>query len=391
MPLTAILDGTMPLDSTHIDSAEWAGLHDVRPRRDLRCRGCGALMHAKVSSTGLRFFAHDRQVTSCPSLGETAEHRQLKQMLAELIRSLGCTAEIEAIPATGDDEGWRADVLGTSPGGIRVAFEVQLAAMTLEEGRRRTERYAADGIGCLWVSPRHAAWMTSIPSCHIFPDGDGFVADRGLARFEGGRWEPAGTVRLQKVVLGLLMGTIVAVQSGHFSETTESRTFWISPACLLVSTRDATRCREHDEQVRGERGAAERQREAHRANLQALAERQERVLQHALRSLLDTGIGPWQVRLGIRSSRWSGSFPVTLSPAVGNEKTAQAAVIWVVGDGHTDLWAVICPVADWASPSLGSSWQRRNVRVFVETGKEASRVSHALAWPQSSIHLAPRT
>lgn len=99
MPLTAILDGSVPMDATRIDAAGWAGVHDVRPRRDLRCRECGARMHAKSSPAGLRFFAHDRADSACPSLGETPEHRRLKQMLAELVRKLGCVAEIEAMPS----------------------------------------------------------------------------------------------------------------------------------------------------------------------------------------------------------------------------------------------------------------------------------------------------
>lgn len=375
MPLTAILDGSVPMDATRIDAAEWAGVHDVRPRRDLRCRECGARMHAKSSPTGLRFFAHDRADSACPSRGETPEHRRLKQMLAELVRKLGCVAEIEAMPSVSDAGGWRADVLGTSPRGTRIAFEVQLAAMTVLEGWRRTDRYSADGIGCLWVSPRHAPWMTRIPSCHIVTDGDNSVVDRGLARFQGGRWETAGVVPLQKVVLGMLAGSIVAVQSVHISESTPDRTFWTSPACLLVSVRDAAQQEEHDARVRREQEQAERQQASHLANLRAVAERQERVLQHALSELLATGVEPAQVRLGIPSRGWEGRFPVPLAVAVGNEKSAQGAVVWVVREGRSQLWAVICPVAGWASPSLGASWRRRDVQVYVETEKEASRVS----------------
>lgn len=389
MPLTATLDGVVPLDSTRIKEDAWVELHDVRPRRDLRCRACGAPMHAKVSSAGLRFFAHDRQVAGCPSLGETAEHRQLKQMLAELIRDLGCTADIEATPTEDDEGGWRADVLGTSPAGTRVAFEVQLAAMTLEEGHRRTERYAVDGIGCVWISPRHAQWMTRIPSCRIVADGNHFVVDRGLARFEAGRWEPARAVQLPKIVAGLLKGTIVPVEVESLFETTDNRMIRTSPACLLVWANAASRYRENDERVRREQGAVDRGN--HRAHRQALVERQERVLQHALRSLLATGIETSRVSLGVPPSTWSGTFPVDLSLAVGNEKTAQGAAIWVAQPGSIHLWAVVCPVAHLASPSLGASWRRRGVLVFVETDKEASRVSRAILWPSSAMLVGAPT
>jgi competence protein CoiA len=343
-------------------------------------------MHAKQSSTGLRFFAHDSKPANCSTVGETPEHRQLKRALADLVRSLGCTAEIEAAPATGDAGGWRADVLGTSPNGIRVAFEVQLASMTTMEGARRTSRYAADGIGCLWISTRQAPWMTEIPSCHIIQDESlGFIADRGLARFQQGRWTSAGAVPLRKAVLGMLTGRIVAVPGGYFLEDSGGRQYSAISSCLLVSVADAQRARQHDQDARRGRDAAERDEARHTANLQELVARQSRVLQHALQTLVATGIQTSEVRLGIPSRPWNGSIPADWRVAVGNEKTAQGAAIWIDRGGVVELWAVICPVAGQASERLGNSWRRRGVKVFVETQKEAARVDRALAWSMSTI------
>ncbi|MAT07190.1 MAG: RNA methyltransferase, partial [Acidimicrobiaceae bacterium] len=53
-------------------------------------------MHAKVSKSGLRFFAHDRVSPDCPSNGETAAHRELKAVIAATARAIGLEAEIEA-------------------------------------------------------------------------------------------------------------------------------------------------------------------------------------------------------------------------------------------------------------------------------------------------------
>jgi competence protein CoiA len=385
MPLTAILNDATLLDSTCLDDQTWATIHNVRPRPDLSCRDCHSRMHAKASPTGLRFFAHDQQVAHCASLGETPEHRQLKRMFADMIRDLGCTAEIEATPAAGDTGGWRADVLGTSPAGVRVAFEVQLAAMTLEEGQGRTSRYAADGIACLWVSTRHAPWLTGIPSCHLLLDGNEYVADRGLARFQQDRWTAAGTVPLCKVVLGLLKADIVAVAGGSFHEEAAGRFYSTRPSCLLVSKADAARFEQYEHNARRTREATERDRAEHRANLRALTERQDRVLQHALRTLLATGVEPSQIRLGVPASPWNGTLPAPWLLATGNEKTARGLAIWVQQEQRDQLWAVICPVAGQAGPGLGDSWSRRHVQVFVETDHEAARVSQALGWPKSAI------
>lgn len=385
MPLTALLDDRQLLDATCIADEDWVTIHDVRPRPSLYCRECATRMHAKVSSTGLRFFAHDRKAVSCPSLGETPEHRQLKQMVAELVRGLGCTAEVEASPAAGDNGGWRADVLATSPRGVRVAFEVQLAAMTIDEGTRRSSRYATDGIACLWLSTRHASWLNGVPSCHILSGGDEVVVDRGLARLDHGHWATAGIVPLSKVILGLLKATIIAVDGGYFDEEVGGRSYSVRSSSLLVSRSDAEQFHRAQREARLKRESAELERAAHEANFNALRDRQERVLQHALRFLLAEGVESSAVTLGIPSKPWDGDFPAPWKDAVGNQKTAQAAVIWVDDNIRKDLWAVICPVASQANNSLGDSWRRRRVRVFVETPQEASRVSRSLDWPPSAL------
>lgn len=61
-------------------------------------------------------------------------HRLLKLQLASAIRDAGWYAELEVA-----GEGWRADVLATSPDGTRrMAWEAQLAQITVDELRERT-------------------------------------------------------------------------------------------------------------------------------------------------------------------------------------------------------------------------------------------------------------
>lgn len=140
-------------------------------------------MITKISRTGLRFFAHKAKPESCAMGGESPEHRRLKHRIAVLIRQLGFEAAVEAAPAPGDAGGWRADVLGVAPSGRRVAFEVQLAGMTVTEGQDRTDRYARDGIETVWVSTKHAARISALSSARLKLEGDALTADRGLARW----------------------------------------------------------------------------------------------------------------------------------------------------------------------------------------------------------------
>ena len=87
----------------------WSEIHRRRPRVRLCCQQCDHPVHAKVSSGGLRFFAHDpERRPDCPAARETMEHHLLKLELATAVRSTGWRAELEA---TRPGAQWRADVL----------------------------------------------------------------------------------------------------------------------------------------------------------------------------------------------------------------------------------------------------------------------------------------
>lgn len=338
MPLTAIAPEGYDLDATDCPDGIWAAIHRRRPRVELCCRGCGATMHAKMSSAGSRFFAHDSENPDCPSLGETPEHRELKRCIAASVRALGCVALIEAAPSIGDHGGWRADVLGISPDGRRVAFEVQLAPMTVEEGIERTERYARDGIQCAWLSPRHAHWISSLPSCHL-TDVDGqLVIDRGLARLSTSgahtRWIPAGSVDFDKLACGMLGGRIATAVQTSLTEEVGERVFYTPNATLLVSTRDvdaleqtrADHARLQAEEARRRDENARREAD-HAANLKLLYQRQERVLQHAIDDAA-VALDPGSIWLGVPPTAWNGDLPVARTLARGSDKTGGGAAIW---------------------------------------------------------------
>lgn len=178
MPLTAVhatagvLDVTLdPYGSAPecelAGSVVWDDLHRVRqPRPPLTCHECGHGLHAKVSPTGLRFFAHVRGAPDCGLTGETIAHRLLKVELASAIRAAGWHAELE-VPGNG----WRADVLATSPDGTtRMAWEAQLAATTATELSERTARMVADDVTVCWVTDKDRPFIGHVPSIRIKAD-----------------------------------------------------------------------------------------------------------------------------------------------------------------------------------------------------------------------------
>ncbi|MHB8449972.1 MAG: competence protein CoiA family protein [Mycobacteriales bacterium] len=188
MPLTAQHPELGLLDSSteelrHGEGA-WPRVYKVRPRAPLTCRGCGHGLHAKVSSNGLRFFSHDAAQSDCPTAGESLAHRLLKLELVSAVRAAGWEAELEVA-----GNGWRADVLATSPEGRQVAWEAQLAQITPQEIVNRHSTMTADGLEVCWVADRPRAWIGQVPAIAVAPAHPETVRSdlqvvAGHARFE---------------------------------------------------------------------------------------------------------------------------------------------------------------------------------------------------------------
>lgn len=168
MPLTAqhpelgLLDASTE-ELRHGEGA-WPRVYKVRPRAPLTCRGCGHGLHAKVSPNGLRFFSHDAAQSQCPTAGESLAHRLLKLELVSAAQAAGWEAELEVA-----GNGWRADVLATSPEGRQVAWEAQLAQITPKEIVQRHSTMTADGLEVCWVADRHRAWIGQVPAIAVAP------------------------------------------------------------------------------------------------------------------------------------------------------------------------------------------------------------------------------
>jgi len=90
-------------------------------------------------------------------------HRLLKLQLASAIRDAGWYADLEVA-----GEGWRADVLATSPDGTkRMAWEAQLAKITLDELQERTSRMEASGVPVCWVTDQDRPWIRAVPAIRV--------------------------------------------------------------------------------------------------------------------------------------------------------------------------------------------------------------------------------
>ncbi|MEH0973611.1 competence protein CoiA family protein [Micromonospora sp. CPCC 205546] len=200
----------------------WSEIHRRRPRVRLCCQQCDHPVHAKVSSGGLRFFAHDpERRPDCPAARETMEHHLLKLELATAVRSTGWRAELEA---TRPGAQWRADVLAVSPDGCRtMAWEVQLSSITAEEIAERSGRLDGAGVPVCWVGVKPRRWAEEVPSVVVRPPaerGQAWRVTHGLFRFDGA-WLPA------EVDLAPFVGWVLFEQVIYYDDVL--RRVWTAP------------------------------------------------------------------------------------------------------------------------------------------------------------------
>ncbi|MFG2823513.1 competence protein CoiA [Kitasatospora sp. NPDC048365] len=212
MAITAMHAGRGRLDASQDDLGcgwAWPAIHRVRPRVPLACPECGHGVHPKVSSGGLRFFAHDAGAPNCALAQESMEHHLLKLELAQAVRAGGWFAELEV---RAPDGAWRADVMASSPdGGRRMAWEAQLSPITPDEIGERTARFAADGVRVCWVGVHSRPWLGTVPSVMAAaPGSEGapWKVVGGLARFDVPNWLPANAA-LRDFVAWVLAGRVV--------------------------------------------------------------------------------------------------------------------------------------------------------------------------------------
>jgi len=342
-------------------------------------------MSAKVSSRGLRFFAHRSAASDCPTLGETLEHRLLKIELAAAIRDAGWIAQLE-VPGNG----WRADVLATRlDSARRIAFEAQPAAATIDDLRERTATMAADQVEVCWVTDKDTTWVTHVPSARVRRADEDAAGERaaaadarpslevvaGHAVFETdwcpdrarcgesepwgqrrapcpghGRWASAPALTLAQFVAGVCAGsvrlhTIVEPlwlpQSRHMGGTT----IWTTRPHLVadLEQRHATAGYERWAEQQ------DRQRADHLARIEALLARQKALVRPTVEFVYQTvGVYP-RVDDGQRSPRFAMGVPVLVA-----EK----------------LTAVICPVAARITPGL-AGWLATATIVVADSAEQA--------------------
>ncbi|MCX2748979.1 hypothetical protein OOZ51_14315 [Arthrobacter sp. MI7-26] len=151
----AYLEGER-VDATETTHDPWRALVNHPLYESLVLLECG-LRASRVTRRGRQFFKHYPGVAcSVEHKSESDQHLAMKQALKDRINlAPDWRAEVEhAHPR----RAWIADVMAIHSSGKRLAFEVQLSPQNEDEYIRRSQLYADDGVGAVWVVPGSPEW-----------------------------------------------------------------------------------------------------------------------------------------------------------------------------------------------------------------------------------------
>ena len=141
----------LDVEADGLNDDAWRALKNRnRTERHLAMPCCDARVVLKTPTRRIRHFAHLCR-GECDAEPETEVHRHIKQLARDIARSRGWDARTEVEGRTPGGDRWRADVLAEKDG-RRGAVEIQWSGQTDEETLRRQRRYAASGVGCVWLT-----------------------------------------------------------------------------------------------------------------------------------------------------------------------------------------------------------------------------------------------
>jgi len=442
MPQTALHDGE-EIDSTDCNDGIWGAIHRHKPPVKVQCRGCGGQMWAKESMLENRFFSHVSKPSNCPSQGETAEHRELKSLLARAIRDLGWEARLEATPEDGDQGGWRADVLAVDPvSRRRLAFEVQLAGMTVTTGRERMDKYARDGIDTYWVTAKNAWWLWRIPG-FLLQDSDGepqvargaahfgprHSAPQALALGESMYWQPPEDSTLTKLLADIFDGFVAiheieahgtfGLEGCHSARKHETNiTALVNSESVLreasylqmLAAKDAEQTQlelERKRQLANDK-RRDRDRKAWEAAVaknhhddnsvsyfEEFCQSQARVIEQVVPILQSMcgeddavliGVVPRELSAPSQSAGVVRDDGKDWCYVNGDHTTADGALLWLKkGQAFGKRVAIVCPNPRFLRPKVDELWRQWGVTLYVETTEQAEELAPLIGYDLGNI------
>lgn len=159
------------VDLGHPDRPElWAELHGGCTVGTLICGACAPdsmrrYLYLRERRGHREVVEYSREEVDAACLGESVEHRTLKDKISQLAERQGLVAEQES----GNSRRTRRTDVVVSGGTVRVGWEVQLSGLKPDKLRRRITTAASDGLAPSWLTmagtPGFGAVIDRAPAC----------------------------------------------------------------------------------------------------------------------------------------------------------------------------------------------------------------------------------
>ncbi|WP_426560397.1 hypothetical protein ACPPVT_11685 [Angustibacter sp. McL0619] len=154
-----VVESRLRLDLTRADLGHpdhpglWTELHNKCRVGVLACEACAPdsprrYLYLRERHGRREVVEYSREDVEAAGLGESVEHRTLKDKITQLSQRQGLVAEQES----GNSRRTRRTDVVVSGGAVRVGWEVQLSGLKPDKLRRRITTAAADGLAPSWLT-----------------------------------------------------------------------------------------------------------------------------------------------------------------------------------------------------------------------------------------------
>lgn len=132
-----------------LNDEQWIRLKTKYQDLNIRMPCCQTRAIPKKNKLGTQYFAHHPSSTCGFKSGESREHQLCKYLVLKFLHENGWHVTPEYRGQTPSGEIWIADIYAQK-NNAKIAIEIQWSAQTIEETRRRQEKYLASGIRAVW-------------------------------------------------------------------------------------------------------------------------------------------------------------------------------------------------------------------------------------------------
>lgn len=132
-----------------LNDEQWDRLKDKYKNLSMHMPCCQTRAIPKKSKLGTQYFAHYPARNCGVNSGESPEHQFCKYLIFKYLHKNGWAVTPEFRSQTPSGEIWIADIYAEK-NNVKIAVEIQWSPQSIEETKRRQEKYRQSGIRAVW-------------------------------------------------------------------------------------------------------------------------------------------------------------------------------------------------------------------------------------------------